>query len=124
MSLIANSFTRALRSLSQPGILWHLVWPTLASIAVWLVVAWQFGGELSAWLAAAMGNFSWFAGWFGEDGAAGAASVTAGVLLVFLMLPLMYATAATIVAVFAPSSATKSCPGAVRTDTSGRCCRC
>lgn len=98
---IATSFTRALRSLSQPGILWHLVWPTLVSIAVWLVVAWQFGGALSAWLAGAMGNFSWFAGWFGDSGAASAASVTAGVLLVLLLLPLMYATAATIVAVFA-----------------------
>ena len=48
-----------------------------------------------------MGNFSWLAGLFGDQGAASAASVTAGVLLVLLMLPLIYATAAMIVAVFA-----------------------
>lgn len=101
MSPIATSFARALRSLTQPGIFWHLVWPTLASIALWVIVAWQFGGALTAWFAGVMGNFSWLAGWFGEQGAASAASVTAGVLLVLLLLPLVYATAATIVAVFA-----------------------
>ena len=101
MTPIATSFARALRSLSQPGILWHLVWPTLVAAALWGALAWFFGGTLTTWFAGTLGNFSWLAGWFGEQGAASAASVTAGVLLVLLTLPLIYATAAMIVAVFA-----------------------
>lgn len=101
MTPIATSFTRALRSLSQPGILWHLIWPTLASIALWCVVAWLYGSALTGWFAGVMGNFSWLSGMVGEQGASSAASVTAGVLLVLIMLPLIYATAAMIVAVFA-----------------------
>lgn len=101
MSPIGTSFTRALRSLSQPGILWHLIWPTLVSIAAWGIVTWLFGATLMAWLAGVMGNFAWLASWFGAQAAASAASVTAGIVLVLLMLPLIYVTAAMIVAVFA-----------------------
>ena len=101
MTPIATSFSRALRSLSQRGILWHLVWPTLAAVAFWSTLGWFFGGALAAWLAAALGNFSWLAGLFGDQGAASAASVTAGVALFLLLIPLIYVTAAMIVAVFA-----------------------
>ena len=101
MTPIATSFSRALRSLSQRGILWHLIWPTLAAIALWGVLAWLFGGTLSAWLAGAVGNFSWLGGLFGDQGAASAASVTAGIVVILLLLPLIYVTAAMIVAVFA-----------------------
>lgn len=101
VSPIATSFSRALRSLSQPGILWHLIWPSLASVALWGALAWFYGGALATWLAGALGNFSWLAGWFGAQQAASAASLTAGVLLFLALIPLIYVTAAMIVAVFA-----------------------
>lgn len=101
VSPIATSFSRALRSLSQPGILWHLIWPSLASVALWGALAWFYGSTLAAWLAGALGNFSWLAGWFGAQQAASAASLTAGVLLFLALIPLIYVTAAMIVAVFA-----------------------
>lgn len=101
VSPIATSFSRALRSLSQPGILWHLIWPALASLALWGALAWFYGGAVAGWLAGALGNFSWLAGWFGAQQAASAASVTAGLLLFLALIPLIYVTAAMIVAVFA-----------------------
>lgn len=101
VSPIATSFSRALRSLSQPGILWHLIWPSLASVALWGALAWFYGGALATGLAGALGNFSWLAGWFGAQQAASAASLTAGVLLFLALIPLIYVTAAMIVAVFA-----------------------
>ena len=101
VSPIATSFSRALRSLSQPGILWHLIWPSLASVALWGGLAWFYGGALATGLAGALGNFSWLAGWFGAQQAASAASLTAGLLLFLALIPLIYVTAAMIVAVFA-----------------------
>lgn len=89
MSPILLALSRALHSLRQPGILWHLLWPSFLALGAWAVIAWLWWGDLAAWGAAQLQSISWLS-WLGEG-------VVLAVLLI-LLLPLVYATAATVVA--------------------------
>ena len=41
MTEVLKAYGRALRSLLTPGILWHLLWPTVLAVVFWITVAWM-----------------------------------------------------------------------------------
>ncbi|HJV28304.1 MAG TPA: EI24 domain-containing protein [Aromatoleum sp.] len=93
---------RALRSLGRKAVFVHLLWPSLAAMALWSVIA------LFAWSPLVDGIMSWVQGWSFAGGWLTSSEVGAGVVLVLIKLalalalfPLIYVTAALIVAVFA-----------------------
>lgn len=98
MEDVLRAFGRAVRSLTQPAMLWHLIWPTLVAVALWGALAWLFWSDLAAWL---MG-LPWMAGLLetGESLATAAAAAT-HVVLALLLLPLVYASAVLLAATVA-----------------------
>jgi hypothetical protein len=102
MKEILRAFTRSLKSLTQRGILWHMVWPMLAALTIWLIAG------IAGWSAAVqtvMGGierWSWARDWLGasEMGAL-AVAVLVKLMLALLLVPLIYVTAALLVAIFA-----------------------
>lgn len=103
MGEILSVFGRTLRSLREPRMLWHLLWPALAATLLWTVIA------IFAWEPVAQA----FLGWFGSSSVGGwlmSFSVFAATLpwvvnliLLFALLPLIYVTAVLLVSVFAVS---------------------
>src|SRR5574338_459791 len=99
MTEILRAFGRSLKSLTQRGVLWHLVWPTLVALALWLGVA------FALWPTTVHGLMGWIVGlpWLGvwistsEMGTA-AVLVLVQILLALLLVPLVYVTAALLVA--------------------------
>ena len=95
--------TRALGDISRPGILRHLLWPPLVSVALWLVLGWAFWSPIHVALMSLLPTFSW-SGWqWLGDVAAGfllVASLGAGIYVTTLLLvgavalPLMMARVA------------------------------
>lgn len=99
---IVVALGRAMRSLGRRGVLVHLLWPSLASLLVWTAVALLF------WSAAVEGLLAWVQGWtFAGDWLTGSelggatAVLFINIALVLALLPMIYVTAALIVAVFA-----------------------
>jgi len=99
---ILIAFARALRSLTRRGVLLHLLWPSLVALLVWVVVA------MFSWTPAIAAIMDWIAGWsFARDWLLGSEVGAATVLIlvkiavVLALLPLMYVTAALLVAVIA-----------------------
>jgi len=103
MNEIPAVFARTLRSLRDPRMLWHLVWPALAATCLWLVIA------FFAWTPLVDTLVEWFGGssvggWLMGFGAlAATVPVLINLLLLFALLPLIYVTAVVLVSVFAVS---------------------
>jgi len=102
MREIVVAFGRTLRSLMQRGVLLHLLWPSFASLLLWVVIA------IFAWSPTVAAIVGWIEGWsFARDwlmaSELGAATTlfVVKVSLVLALLPLIYVTAALLVAVFA-----------------------
>lgn len=96
------AFGRALRSLGQRGILWHLVWPSLVALVLWLVVA------FFSWSALVAGAMEWIESWSFANEWLTASEFGAATMLIlvkfalaFAVLPMIYVTAALLVAVVA-----------------------
>ena len=93
---------RALRSLGRKGIFVHLLWPSLAALALWMLIA------VFSWSPLVAGIVGWIQGWSfaGEwlaasDAGASVVLILVQLALVLALLPLIYVTAALIVAVVA-----------------------
>ena len=102
MSAVLTAYLRALRSLLTPGILWHLLWPTVLSVVFWIAVAWMSWDTVGAGverLFVEVGWLNWLQMRWEASALAGALFVK--VVLVLLLIPLIYGTALFIVAVFA-----------------------
>jgi uncharacterized protein involved in cysteine biosynthesis len=102
MTEVLKAYGRALRSLLQPGILLHLLWPTLVAVAFWIAVAWLGWDAVGAGverLFLEVGWLNWILQRWEASALAGAFFVK--VVLVLLLIPLIYGTALFIVAVFA-----------------------
>lgn len=102
MKDILIAFSRATRSLFKRDIFWHLVWPGLVSMLVWTVVA------VFAWTPVTEGVFAWVSGWSFVGNWVSASDAAAAVMLVLIkfavalaFVPLVYVTAALIVATVA-----------------------
>lgn len=102
MKTILLSYFSAVRSLGRPGVLWHLMWPTLAACIVWtgmLVASW---GTLIALGSTLMTGLPLVGNWLaGSEGALMVALLMFKISLVVLMLPIIYVTAAFLVAAVA-----------------------
>ena len=93
---------RAGRSLLRRDIFWHLLWPGLAAMVVWSVIA------VMLWTPVTEGLFAWVAGWSFVGTWLSASEAAAAVMLVLikiavalLVVPLIYVTAALLVATIA-----------------------
>lgn len=102
MSEVMKAYGRALKSLLQPAILWHLVWPTLLAVVFWGVVAWLSWDSVGSVIERLFTEVTWLS-WIMQrwEASALAAAIFVKVVLGLLLLPLMYGTALFIVAVFA-----------------------
>lgn len=96
------AFGRALRSLREPGIVWHLLWPSLVALVLWTTAA------IYSWSAVIAATMEWIVEWPLVGGwISGSAWVTATMLVlvklmvVLTLLPLMYVTAALLVSAIA-----------------------
>ncbi|CAI08592.1 EI24 domain-containing protein [Aromatoleum aromaticum] len=102
MSEILIAFGRALRSLTRRGVLVHLLWPSVVALLLWI------GAAVFLWTPVVEGIMAWIDSWaFARDWLTGSEIGAATVLtlvkiaLVLALLPLVYVTAALLVAVFA-----------------------
>lgn len=102
MNEALSAFGRALRSLSRPAMIWHLVWPTLAALLLWGELAWFFWDEASATLIGWFQEWTWLHQLMDRTQFVSVAALaTANVLLAILFVPLIYATALMLVALVA-----------------------
>jgi uncharacterized protein involved in cysteine biosynthesis len=102
MTEVLKAYGRALRSLLQPGILWHLLWPTVLAVALWIAIAWMSWDTVGVGIEHLFNEVSWL-NWIMQrwEASALAAAIFVKVVLGLLLIPLIYGTALLIVAVFA-----------------------
>lgn len=102
MENVVTAYRRALHSLSQPAIVWHLVWPTLAALVLWGAIAWLFWDRLAVSTMQRFNELPWLQ-WLISRWEAMAVMTEAAVtiFLWLLLLPLVYVTALLIVAIVA-----------------------
>lgn len=102
MKDILGAFGRALKSLGEPAMLWHLVWPTLAALALWGAAAYAFWDDAAAALLRLFESWSWLQGIMDSAQFLSVAALAAvHVFLALLFIPLIYATALLLVATIA-----------------------
>ena len=102
MTEVLKAYARALRSLLTPGILWHLLWPTVLAVVFWVALAWMSWDTVGASverLFVEVGWLNWIQARWEASALAGAIFVK--LVLGLLLIPLIYGTALLIVAVFA-----------------------
>lgn len=102
MTEVMKAYGRALKSLLQPAMLWHLVWPTLLAVVFWGVAAWLSWDSVGAGIERLFAEVTWL-NWIMQrwESSALASAIFVKVVLGLLLLPLVYGTALFIVAVFA-----------------------
>lgn len=102
MKDILLAYARAVKSLTERGVLWHLIWPSLVAAVVWLGIGIAFWQPMVDAVMAFIGSWDWAASKM-DTSELGAAFVlvVVKISLAVLFLPLVYVTAALIVAVFA-----------------------
>ena len=102
MKTVLLSYFSAARSLTRPGVMWHLMWPTLLATGIWtalLISSWGSLITLGTGLITAMPLVG---GWLAStDSALMVALVMFKIGLVVLALPIIYVTAAFLVAAVA-----------------------
>ncbi len=99
---ILFAFGRALRSLVRRDVFWHLLWPGLVSMAVWLIVAVWSWFPLIATIVGWVESWPMVGEWLGaSDTGAAVALILIKIAVVLAFLPLIYVTAALLVAVVA-----------------------
>lgn len=102
MKEIFVALGRAIRSLARRDIFWHLVWPGVAAMVIWTVVA------ILAWVPVTNGIFVWLNGLTWVGAWITSSEVVAAVMLVLIkfavalaFVPLVYVTAALLVSAVA-----------------------
>ena len=100
MNGIPESLVRALRDLFSLRVLWVVVWPMLAALALWLVLGITFWSTFSGWLAAGLEAIG-IQVWLAELEPVWVANVVQALLHLMLFVPLVMLTALVLTAVFA-----------------------
>lgn len=102
MKDILLAFGRATRSLFRRDIFWHLLWPGVVSMLVWSVVAILAWTPVTEWIHAWVGGWSFVGSWISTSEAAAVVTLVLIQIAVGLaFVPLIYVTAALIVATIA-----------------------
>lgn len=102
MGNIFLALGRSLRSLFRADIFWHLIWPGLLATVLWTglaIVSWAaIIDTVMTWL----GGLSWVGSWLnGSELAAGVVLILVKIAVALGFVPLIYLTAAVLVAVVA-----------------------
>ena len=101
---VARALAKAAASQFHPKMLALLIGPFLLSIVVWVLVAWLIWNPLTTWLGDALfssGLLKSLNQWLSSAGLPAPRAWLPSVLAFMLMVPLMFATAVTAIAVFA-----------------------
>ncbi|KAA3654495.1 MAG: hypothetical protein DWQ11_04225 [Proteobacteria bacterium] len=102
MKDIFLAYARAVKSLTERGVLWHLVWPTLVAMVVWLILGIVLWDPMVAGVMSWIGQWDWVSARLdGSELGAAAVLVLVKIALAVLFLPVIYVTAALLVAVIA-----------------------
>ena len=102
MKDILFAFGRATRSLFQRDIFWHLLWPGVVSMLVWMIVAVLAWTPVTDWIYAWVGGWTFVGGWISASEATAVLTLMLIKIAVGLaFVPLVYVTAALIVATIA-----------------------
>lgn len=97
---LLRALGRAVGSLLQPGVLWHLMWPVLAASLFWIVAGFFGIGQLADGCLRMLQELPYVGAWFGEAGK-WSHLVAGGLLEVLLwlaLLPLILATSLVLIA--------------------------
>lgn len=102
MSGVLLAMGRALRSLREPGILWHMLWPALLAILLWTLGAvWSWNIVVGA-IMDAISTWPLLGTWMNNSEiATGTMLILVKIALVLALIPLIYVTAAMLVSLFA-----------------------
>ena len=105
MHRVLAAFSRSIVSQLHPKMLALLVWPFLAAVVGWIILAWFAWGPLVDWIAESLlGRFSMVQWTFDQIAALGftsAPDVAATVLALLVAIPMIFATGMGLVAVLA-----------------------
>ena len=102
MKDIFRAYARSITSLTERGVLWHLVWPSVVAIVLWLVLAVIFWTPAVDMVMGWVEAWPWAAERLGSSELGAAAMLVAiKIMLGVLLLPVVYVTAAVLVAVVA-----------------------
>jgi hypothetical protein len=102
MKDILIAFGRATRSLFRRDIFWHLLWPGLVSMLLWTVIAVLAWVPVTDWVFAWVGGWSFVGSWISaSDAAAAVTLVLIKIAVALAFVPLVYVTAALVVAAVA-----------------------
>ena len=102
MNAFVVAWGRALRSLMQGDLLWHLLWPTLLAFLLWGVALVFVWAESAVLILHFVQTWPLVGSWFAEGSAQAAFLMAfAHVMLIILCVPLSLLTAAVFIAVFA-----------------------
>lgn len=97
---IASSLLNAFASLFSRRILWLMVWPVLVAAALWGIVAFVFWTQFVVWLAAILQRWITTATFFVNWDAAAFALLSAKIVVVIMLVPLIQLTALLILGSF------------------------
>jgi uncharacterized protein involved in cysteine biosynthesis len=100
MGEIASALARAARDLVAPRMLAIVLLPMLASVALWIALAWAFWDAWTGGVERALASTA-AAGWLRTWGAAWVIDSAAAVLVVMAILPAVFVTAIVITEIFA-----------------------
>jgi hypothetical protein len=119
MGEIAKALLRAFVSLLHPRMLLLMLWPVLAALALWLLLAFAFWSQAAAWLQAQFDQSATIGWTIAVWPLSLVAAHLAWILLVLLFIPLVLITAVLIIGVFAMPAmvglvAEKDYPGLAR----------
>lgn len=102
MGEIFLALGRSLRSLMRADIFWHLIWPGIAAAVAWTVVGVASWAAIIDALMGWIGGLSWVGSWLeGSEVAAGIVLILVKIAVFLAFIPLIYVTAAVLVAVVA-----------------------
>ncbi|MBI3374730.1 MAG: EI24 domain-containing protein [Betaproteobacteria bacterium] len=96
---IARSLLLALGNLFHPRMLWLMIWPVLAALALWGTAALVFWAQMVAWLAGLMQQWVLSSSVFLSWDLSSAAAFVAKLLILLFLVPLVQLTALLILGV-------------------------
>jgi len=102
MKDIFVAYARAIKSLTERGVLWHLIWPSLVAVVIWSALGFFFWTPLVDGVMAWIGSWDWVAQRLDASAmAAAVVLVMVKLTMAVLFVPMVYVTAALLVAVVA-----------------------
>jgi len=96
---VLDALARALRDLFSLRVLWVVIWPMLAALLLWLVLAVTFWGTFSGWMAQGLDAIG-IQAWLTDLEPVWIAHAIQALLHFLLFVPLVYLTALVITALF------------------------